>query len=89
MTLYLIIGTAINVAGGRSGCLEMLPQYNILSWREFLASVVVSYFLRVRVLFILRWHFLLLLLLQERITFGQCSRNADHAPFTNFDKPRH
>ena len=40
VTLYLTIGSAINIANGKSGCPEMLPQFEF--WKAFFIYVVVS-----------------------------------------------
>lgn len=45
VTVYLIINTAINIARSKSGCPEKLSQNDIVSWRPFPASTVVSDFL--------------------------------------------
>ena len=40
VTLYLIIGSAVNISKGKSTCPEMLPQYDF--WKAFFKSAIVS-----------------------------------------------
>ena len=40
VTCYLTIGSAVNIANGKSSCPEMLPQFAF--WRAFFISVIVS-----------------------------------------------
>lgn len=86
VTLYLTIGSAINIAQGKSGCPEVLPQFAF--WRAFFIYVVVCDLFPIGCVLLI-----LLLFLQAGIYFtadiftcGWCSRTAGPAPASNYDK---
>jgi len=88
VALYLTIGSAINIAKGKSNCPDMLPQFAF--WKAFFISFIVSDFSPncCELLTLL-----LLLLLQEGVYFtaniltcGLCSKTAGPPPSSNYEK---